>query len=69
MLFKTILATTVAAPSALATLLEASQTSSSYFTPSNTWQYSIRDGAITADQASLRFTRAPVTAAKTFQPL
>jgi hypothetical protein len=48
MLFKTIIAATIAATSALAAPLEARNVSSSYFTPSNTWQYSVRDGAITA---------------------
>ncbi|KAH7199136.1 uncharacterized protein B0J16DRAFT_379578 [Fusarium flagelliforme] len=48
MLFKTILATTVAASSALAAPLEARNVTSSYFTPSNTWQYSVNDGAITS---------------------
>jgi hypothetical protein len=48
MLFKTILSATIAVTSALAAPLEARNVSSSYFTPSNTWQYSVRDGAITA---------------------
>lgn len=53
MLFKSILATAVAATSAFAAPLEArnvtsSSPSLSYFTPSNTWQYSVNNGAISA---------------------
>ncbi|KAH7231113.1 hypothetical protein BKA59DRAFT_409358 [Fusarium tricinctum] len=48
MLFKTFLSAAIAATSTLAAPLEARNVSSSYFTPSNTWQYSVRDGAITA---------------------
>lgn len=46
MLFKTFLSAAIAATSTLAAPLEARNMSSSYFTPSNTWQYSVRDGAI-----------------------
>nr|CEG03537.1 unnamed protein product [Fusarium acuminatum CS5907] len=54
MLFKTFLSAAITATSTLAAPLDArnvtssSPPSSSYFTPSNTWQYSVRDGAITA---------------------
>jgi hypothetical protein len=48
MLFKIFLSAAIAITLTLAAPLEARNILLSYFTPLNTWQYSIRDGAITA---------------------
>ncbi|KPA35372.1 idi-3 precursor [Fusarium langsethiae] len=48
MLFKTFLSAAIAATSTLAAPLKARNVTSSYFTPSDTGQYSVKDGAITA---------------------
>ncbi|KAH7111666.1 hypothetical protein B0J13DRAFT_659831 [Dactylonectria estremocensis] len=62
MLFKTIISVTVAATSALAAPLEVrcpGCPSRSLITPSSTWQYSVKDGAISSTSTIVEVYKAP----------
>jgi hypothetical protein len=59
MLFKTILSTAIAATSTFAAPLETrNMLLLSYFTPSNTWQYSVTDGAITPVSSLIKIDKS-----------